>query len=296
MKIKIWGGNGMGLGIALSGGGLRGVAHIGILKALEEHDIYPQFISGASAGSIIAGMYAAGVPIKEMEEMSEKLGNYLLDPDIFGIISTLLRISFGKPIVLDGLLKGNSLDSFFRSIIGDVKIKDARIPLAISSVDINTSKTIMFVSHKGFLADDENNIYIDDCSICDAIRASIAIPVIFKPKMLRNMRLVDGGVRDNIPVDILLRMGARSVIAVNLGYCGQTRRDIDNIIEIGSQTIDIMAYQITKLKTTNAAIMVNPHIYDVNLFDFHKVKECIQRGYEVTINNIDSIKRAINRI
>ena len=93
-----------------------------------------------------------------------------------------------------------------------------------------------------------------------AIRASIAIPVVFKPIIIDGKRLVDGGVTNNLPIDVLRKMGARRIVGVDLGYNGQLRSDVDNIIEIGSQALDIMAYQITSFKSYGADYILRPGI------------------------------------
>lgn len=105
---------------------------------------------------------------------------------------------------------------------------------------------------------------------------------------------MDGGVTDNLPSDILRKMGADKVIGINLGYSGQRRDEISNILEIGSQTIDIMSYRMTKLKTTKADLVINPHIYDVGMLETHRIPELIERGYQAVKDNLYTIKRVIN--
>jgi len=93
----------------------------------------------------------------------------------------------------------------------------------------------------------------------------------------------------------LRRMGARAVIGIHLGYAGQTRKDIDNIVEIGDQALDIMAYQITKHRIAQADLVLNPRLYDVGLFDFDRVEECIDAGYKLVMKNLGPIKEAIHK-
>lgn len=281
-------------GLALSGGSVRGAAHIGVLKALEENSYFPSWISGTSAGSIIAGLYACGYSAREMERIALSLGGEIFDIDYMGIFRGFLQLLFGRELTVDGLVKGKNLDTLLRKLTKEIHIKKAKIPLAITAVNINNGQSIVFVSSKRGLSDSQHTRYVDDVRICDAIRASIAIPVVFKPKMIEGMRLVDGGVTDNVPVGVLKEMGAKRVVGVNLGYCGQMRKEIDNILEIGNQSLDIMAYQITKCRSKGADCMINPHIYDVGLMEVDKIKECIQRGYEAALENMHLIKKAIN--
>jgi len=285
----------MRFGLALSGGGLRGVAHIGVLKALYEHGLKPSLISGASAGSIIAGLYAYGYRPDEMEKMALNLDSRYIDPNVGEIIYGILQLVIGREPNIDGIIKGRYLENFFKKLTKNAHIRDVKIPLAISAVDINTAKTIMFVSRKtGLPSDDHHTQYIDNVYLYEAIRASIAIPVIFKPKFINNMRLVDGGVTENLPIEILRKMGARKVIGVDLGYSGQIREGVNNIFEIGNQAVDIMAYQITRLKSGGTDFILRPGIYDVSLTDLDKIPEIIKRGYEAAKENIKMIKNAIN--
>lgn len=283
----------MNFGLALSGGGLRGAAHIGVLKALEESNLYPTFISGTSAGSIIAGFYACGYSAKEMEEIVTDMNRKIYDPDILDIAKGICQLAIGRKPTVTGILKGKKLEKLMRKLTNGIRIRDSRVPTALTGVDINNGQTIYFVSNKRGLLDNKYNKYIDNVELCKAIRVSIAIPMVFQPKDIDGIKLVDGGITDSLPVNILKKMGAKRVIGVNLGYCGSMRSDINNLIEIGNQSVDIMEYQITLLKSTGANFILNPHIYDVGLTDFDRIPECIERGYKAAKENIHLIIRAI---
>lgn len=285
----------MRFGLALSGGGIRGVAHIGVLKALEEEGLRPSWIAGTSAGSIVAGLYAYGYSTQEMEDIAIDLQRRYIDLDYLGMIFGFTQWMIGREPCLDGLIKGKAIEKYLNNLTKGINIKDIKMPLAIPAVDINKAKTVIFVNRLAEKPSQEDkNIYIDDVQLYKAIRASIAIPVIFKPVILDGKRLVDGGVTTNLPIDILKKMGAKRVIGVDLGYNGQLRRDVDNIIEIGSQTLDIMAYQITVLKSQGADYIIRPGIYDVAITDGKKIVGCIDRAYNITKENIKLIKKAIN--
>ena len=285
----------MRFGLALSGGGIRGAAHIGVLMALEEEGLVPSWISGTSAGSIVAGLYAYGYSIQELEDIALRLYQKYIDLDFMGLACGFGQWLVGKEPRMDGILKGKAIEKHLKSLTNDVNIKDIKMPLAIPAVDINKARTVMFVNKMKYTpTEDDKTIYINDVPLYKAIRASIAIPVVFKPAIINGRRLVDGGVTDNLPIDILKKMGAKKVIGVDLGYNGQLRRDIDNIIEIGSQSLDIMAYQITALKSHGADYILRPGIYDVAARDAKKIIECIDRGYNSTKESIKMIKKAIN--
>ncbi len=283
----------MKFGLALSGGGLRGAAHIGVLKALEEENLCPSFISGTSSGSIVAALYSCGYSPKEIEEIALNFKKNTYDPDITGILISIFRLIIGKEPLINGIIKGNKLEKTLKKLTKCRKIKDSKIPTAITAVDINDGKTIYFVSNKKGLTNDKKNKYIDNVEIYKAIRVSIAIPVVFQSRNISGLNLLDGGLTDSLPTSVLKLMGAERVIGVNLGYSGQRRNEVDNFIEVGGQSIKIMEYQITSLKNTDSDAIINPHIYDVGLTDFDRIPECIQRGYRAAKDNIYKIKKAV---
>lgn len=283
----------MRFGLALSGGGLRGGAHIGVLKALEEENLHPSWISGTSAGSIVAGLYSCGYSPKEIEKIVLSFKINIYDPDITGILASIFKLIIGKEPVIDGIIKGNKFEKLLKKITEGRKIKDSKIPTALTGVDINDGKTIYFVSNKKGLRNDKSNKYIDNIEIYKAIRVSIAIPVVFQSRNISGLNLVDGGVTDSLPASVLKLMGAKRVIGVNLGYSGQRRNEVDNFIEVGGQSLNIMEHQITNLKNTHTDLIINPHIYDVGLADFHRISECIERGYKTAKENMYMIKKVI---
>jgi NTE family protein len=315
----------MKIGLALSGGGIRGAAHIGVLKALEEGGVPVHMISGTSAGSIVASLYASGYTPREIEEIFLKFDSGVADPDFgkaapflvdlilfkrskarerldlvdfdfLGVIVFIVNWILRRNAKVDGFIKGNIIENTVRKYCYDKEVyltKDTIIPLAIPAVDINTAQTIMFVSNKFLMQDTKHMIYIDDAYVWEAVRASAAFPVVFKPKMFRGRRLVDGGITDNVPGDILKHMGADRVLAVNLGYSGYPRKEIDNIFEIAAQSIDVMAYQLSKFKLSDVDYVLKPEIYDVKLLESSRIKECIDRGYIAAKKALPEIKRRL---
>lgn len=315
----------MKIGVALSGGGVRGAAHIGVLKALHESGIPISMISGTSSGSIVASLYAAGYSPREIEKIflrfekgvadfdwgkllpavidlflfkrkwnREKLD--LVDVDFAGIFIFIMNWLFMRKGKIDGFIKGNVIEWAIQHYCGEKGvhlIKDVSIPLAVPAIDINTAQTIMFVSDKCYFQDTKHTIHIDDAYIWEAVRASAAFPVIFKPRMFRGRRLVDGGITDNIPTKALKEMGADRILAVNLGYSGQPRDEIDNIFEIAAQSIDIMSYQLSRYRLAEADYVFKPRIYDVKLLETSRIRECIDRGYIMAKREIPEIRRTL---
>ena len=178
------------IGLVLSGGGARGLAHIGVLKVLEEAKIPIDFISGTSMGAIIGACIAHGMHSAEIEAVTIRFSN----------VRQLIRmvdLAGGRR----GLLAGNHVRTFLADIIGaDTKFDQLKIPLSVCSVDIDQGKEKVFT---------EGNIL-------DAVMASIAVPGMFAPQVVNEHQLVDGGVMDNLPVDHVRELGAEFVIAVDV--------------------------------------------------------------------------------
>jgi NTE family protein len=178
------------IGLALSGGGARGLAHIGVLKVLEEAKIPIDFISGTSMGAIIGACIARGMHSNEIEAVTIR----------FSSVRQLIRmvdLAGGRR----GLLAGNHVRSFLGDILGaDTKFDQLKIPLSVCSVDIDLGQEKVFT---------EGNVL-------DAVMASIAVPGMFAPQVVAEHQLVDGGVMDNLPVDHVRELGAEFVIAVDV--------------------------------------------------------------------------------
>lgn len=171
-------------GIVLSGGGARGFAHLGVLKALNEHGIYPQIISGVSAGSIVGVLYADGYTPDEILSIFETTDLYRM-------------LRFYKPSL--GILKAAGLQKLLLKHLSVTRIEDLTIPLIISATDFGSAATEYF--SKG--------------SIIDAVMASSAIPLVLKPYTINGKMYVDGGLMNNLPIEPLLNL-CDDIIGVNV--------------------------------------------------------------------------------
>ncbi len=287
------------IGVALSGGGVRGVAHIGVLKVLVNNKIPIDFISGTSAGAIVAAMYACGYTPLQMQNMVLKLKVHdfidlnLTVADLFKhglkwLYNGMFRFWSVLPT---GLIKGNKIEKYFYDLWQDRTVRDTQIPLAITAVDLNSADTIFFTTPVFNSRAILNARYYHNTPITDAVRASISIPGIFFPKKYRSMTLVDGAVKNNLPTDILRHMGADVVIGVDLGYDGQANYDIKTVGEILMQCIEIMSREVTLLKSEqHADVIIRPNTYDGNFKDMKQALLCIERGEEAAVGKLAGIK------
>ncbi|MBN2258607.1 MAG: patatin-like phospholipase family protein [Anaerolineaceae bacterium] len=178
------------IGLALSGGGARGLAHIGVYKVLDDAGIPIDYISGTSMGAIIGACIARGIRPAEINAIAQK----------FSKTRQLIRmvdLAGGRR----GLLSGKHVRAFLADILGvDTDFKQLQIPLSVCSVDLDQGIEKVFT--KG--------------NVLDAVMASIAVPGIFVPQVVNNHQLVDGGVKNNLPVDHVREMGAEFILAVDV--------------------------------------------------------------------------------
>lgn len=291
------------IGLALSGGGLRGLAHIGVLQALKKHRIPIQAISGTSAGSIIAALYASGYSIEGMIQLAEKLElqdlvdikipiGQLFQYGLKWLLTGKQRLWSAFP---SGMVKGEKIEAYFNRIWGELTFKDTKIPLAITAVDVHTAHTIFFMTpmrqdHFSIL----NARYCHQAKLSDAVRASISIPGIFSPKVYRGMTLVDGAVKNNLPTDILKYLGVQYIIAVDLGYQGEPNYSVRSVGEILLQCIEIMGREVTLLKGEQwANKIIRPQTFDITFKKHSDIHHCIERGIIAAEQIIPELKKEL---
>ncbi len=290
------------IGVALSGGGLRGASHIGVLKALREHNIPIDYIAGTSAGAIVATMYAYGYTPSQIQAIIEEVDIHTLI-DLKVTTTDLFKHGFkwlvnGKfrfwSVLPTGLIKGDKIEAFFTKLWQQRTVRDTMIPLAITAVDIKSADTVFFISPLPPQRAILNARYYHNALLSEAVRASISIPGIFFPKKYRGMTLVDGAVKNNLPTDILNHMGADKVIAVDLGYAGQPNYEANSVGEILMQCIEIMGREVTLMKSEKYAdVIIRPEVYDLNYKDFNQINELIKHGYQAALEKIPRIQNLL---
>ena len=176
------------IGLALGGGGARGIGHIGVLKAFDELGVRFDYIAGTSAGSIVGSLYSYGIPISRIEELAKGLKKS-------DVIKSM--IPFIKPA------KTERLEDLINSVFGDITVfSEMKIPFCAVCTDLKTGKEIDF----------------DYGNVAKVVSASCAVPGILTPVEYENMHLVDGGLRNNVPVDVVKNMGANVIFAVDVNH------------------------------------------------------------------------------
>lgn len=315
----------MSLGLALSGGGAKGAAHIGVLEALRDNNINVDYISGTSSGSIIAGMYAAGYTPNEILRIIVKhtRNKNLIDYDK-GAPFKLMKLLVSKKINLSGFIKGNKIEYLIREYMlskGIKNILDFKMPLAIPIVNVKTGEVVYYMNNKvrniccNTKENDENLVqyfntedyvgnskekhyddipeYRNNGDIADIIRASISFPGVFRPKEINKELYIDGGVRVNTPVNVLKQMGADKVIAVTFDCNKIDKNNLKNVIGITSQAFDILTHEASESEVENADINIRICTKNITLLDFSKSIYLAKKGYYLVNNNIEYIKEKI---
>lgn len=274
----------MKLGIALSGGGIRGIAHAGVLKALEENNIKVDIISGTSSGSIIACLYALGYSPYYIYILFKRYAKDICELSGMPIISGVGSFIVNKKINISGLNSGEKLEEAFNNLAikkGIQSIGQIEMPLFIPTVDISKSKEFVFSSIK-------NKEYINDIEIGKAIHASSAFPVVFKPCEYKDHLFVDGGVLDNIPIKILKDNDADKVIAVR--FDSDTVNKESNIMDITMKTIDIMGNKLCDEQLEMSDFTLTIPSDGTGLLDVDKLDYCYKSGYNETMQQLANIK------
>jgi NTE family protein len=268
------------IGLALSGGAARGLAHIGVLDVLQKEGVPIDIIAGTSAGALVGAVYASC-------RDSEKVKKYALSID-WKKLASLLDLSFR----MSGLLKGKKIEKLLAEYIGGNKeFSDLEIPFACVATDIDTGEEVV----------------INTGPVPEALRATISIPGIFTVVKRGERYLVDGGLTTPVPVDIVRRMGADFVIAVNVNLPVTDRSSSSsekrlkaqkepNIFHIMMQSIYITTYAVARSSLANADIIIEPDLKGIGAGDFQKAGEMILMGQEATTDAISEIKKKLNEL
>ncbi|KAF1067039.1 MAG: putative NTE family protein [Pseudomonas citronellolis] len=277
------------IGLVLSGGAARGLAHVGVLKALDEQGIHIDAIAGTSMGAVIGGLYAAGYTPKELEQIALHLDwrQSLSDSpprvdepfrrkqdDRDFLVKQKLSFrddgTLGLPL---GAIQGQNLSMLLESLL--VHTSDIRdfnklaIPFRAVATDISTGEKVVF----------------DHGHLPQAIRASMSIPAVFAPVEVDGKLLVDGGMVDNIPVDIARQMGVDVVIVVDIGNPLLERKQLTTVVDMLNQSVTLMTRKNSEAQLaalTRNDILIQPPLSGYSSTDFGRVPQLIDAGYRAT--------------
>lgn len=282
----------MGIGIAFAGGGIRGIAHVGVLKALEENNIKIEAVGGTSAGSIVSALYAMGYKPYYIYVLFKKYAQDIINIGNSSIVNGIGNFVKTKKIGIAGLNDGTLLEKMFNELATRKKMKvvaDIKMPLVIPAVDIAEAKEYIFTNCAP--RNNVNDEYITEISIGKAIRASSSFPAYFCPCEYKNHIFMDGGVLDNTPILPLKKICKHKVMAVN--FEADPVEENCDVMDIIMKTLDIMGNKIAEESFKQSDLVLTVPTDRAGLFDIEKMDKCYKFGYDTTMKNIDKIKKLI---
>lgn len=278
----------MKIGLALSGGGIRGIAHAGVLAGLEKNNIKIDIIGGTSSGAIVASLYAIGYSPYHIfilfKRYAKEIAKLNTEPIVSGIKN---KTKF------NGFRSGKKIEEVYNEFANRknvYNISQIKMPITIPTVDITQSKEYVFTNYipKGTK---NNKKYITDFPIGRAIRASSSFPGFFSPCEYKNHMFMDGGTLDNIPVNEVKKQGADKVLAVK--FDADIVDGSSNMMDIIMKTIDIMGSKISEDNLEMSDYILNVYTDKVGLLDIKKLDKCYSYGYESVMCNINKIKKKL---
>ncbi|MDD5015290.1 MAG: patatin-like phospholipase family protein [Atribacterota bacterium] len=284
------------VGLALGGGGARGLAHIGVLKVLERENIPIDLITGTSMGAIIGGAYALKQDISAIEKIAEKyskISEFNIDfsfnekgekdkPFFLKKMSDFLK----KGYILNLELRrkyindGEGVKKIIKDLVDDRAFSDTKIPFAVVAADLVKGKKVILSQGKLF----------------DALLASSSIPGMFPPVILDKKILVDGGIVDVVPIETVKSLGANFVIAVSVSQTIKKRVEFSNAVEIFFRSDSITSAELRKLQLSFADIIITPKVGRFHWSNFSKPEQCIREGEIAAQDAISELKQKLKRI
>lgn len=282
----------MKVGVSLAGGGIRGIAHVGVLKALEENNIKVAAIAGTSAGSIIATLYAMGYSSYYIYLLFKRYARDIINIRSKPIINGITNFIRNNKIGIAGLSDGNEFEKMYDELArkkGFRLIGDIKMPLLVSAVDIGESKEYIFTNCASRKNIKDN--YITEIGIGRAVRASSSFPAIFCPCEYKNHIFMDGGVLNNLPTEELKKVYTGKIISVNF-ESDPVYNDYD-IMNIIMKTLDIMGNKLSINSLKKSDFVLTVPTDGTGLIDVDKMDIRYKYGYEIAIKNIDKIRKML---
>lgn len=257
------------IGLALSAGGVRGFAHVGTLEVLHNAGLPIDAIAGTSMGSVVGSIYAAGLPIEKLWEISSHITMDNISPD-FNLMG-LFRFLFVKK-----LPSSSNLIQFFHEQLGDIQFEDMKIPFSCAAMDIKTGERVVFNS--GPLA--------------IAVRASMNLPGVFEPVQYRHRALVDGAVVDYLPVESVRNMGADYIIAsvTPPDFSSKTPKTIAAyLLRVG----DVRGAAMIEVAAQKANFVLTNRVLDIGTLELDKLHKAGEVGIIEAHRNLDKLQEDI---
>ena len=279
------------IGLVLSGGGAKGIAHVGFLRVMEKAGIHPDYIAGTSMGSLVGALYAIGFSVDSIESLlhhqnwNEVLSNKINyrrlnmeEKKDYGEYIAEFPFYGWKPGLPSGAIKGQELELLFEkltiSVAGDSSFDQFYIPYRAVATDLLTGNAYVF----------------SDGPLALAMRSSMSIPTIMQPVDYKGMMLVDGGLVENFPVSVAKDMGADIIIGVYTGGQLLPEEDLTSLIAILKQSSLMGGILDAKRQRKNVDIYIEPYLNDMSAADFNNADEFYKRGYDAAMKQLPELE------
>ncbi|OGS38823.1 MAG: hypothetical protein A2551_02990 [Elusimicrobia bacterium RIFOXYD2_FULL_34_30] len=285
------------IGLALGGGGARGLAHIGVLRTLEKNGIFPDYIAGTSMGAILGAMYCCGMTTNEIEhkikiflttEIYKKMRfESMLNSEIKTVLDDLIgKIKKKTLVFLSGVkmafIEKIVMDEMIAFFLPDIDFQDLKIPFACVAIDICHGREVI----------------LKEGPIQEAVISSMSIPGIMPPVKFNDNILVDGGAVRVIPIKVVRDMGSDFLIGVDVSSKLRliSEEDINSAFEISQRTSEIAFSTLRQMQLKEADFLISPPVKEIKWFELVKFNECILAGENETIKKLPELKSKINLI
>lgn len=257
------------IGLALSAGGVRGFAHVGVLEALDNAGMPIDMISGTSMGSVVGSLYAAGLPTERLWEISNHMTMDKITPD-FNVMG-LLHFLFARR-----LPSSANLTTFFHDQLGDMRFEDLQIPFTCAAMDIKTGERVVF----------------DSGPLAIAVRASMNLPGVFEPVHYRHRALVDGAVVDYLPVESVKLMGADYIIASVTPpdfYSNTPKSVAAYLLRVG----DVRGAAMIEESAQKADFVLTNRVLDIGTLELDKLHKAGEVGIKEANRHLGELQESI---
>lgn len=265
------------ISVVLGGGGLKGLAHVGVLRALEERGLAPDVVVGCSIGALIGAAWATGMPIQEMEDRALALKR----PDVFRVAH--LDMAF-KRMLSPAIYRRDPLDELIQSIVGDRTFEQLPRRLVVNTVDLNTGNQILW----GLPG-------LTKARVADAVFASCALPGILPPRTINGHACVDGAVVENLPIRAALAVSNGPIIAVDVGGAGGRRHAVERhgFAATYSRGLEIvmntLAEYVLQDWSDPPVVLIRPRVERISMFAFNRTPYLIAEGFRASSAALDDL-------
>lgn len=244
--------------VVLGAGSARGLAHIGVLQALEEKHIDFDFIVGSSMGAMVGSIYACGADLYMLARMADHMDiNVVLDVNIPRL----------------GFIAGKKVSAFLELLTKKKTFAELDLPVYVVATDLISGQRVIF----------------EEGSVAEAVRASISVPGIFHPVRKGDMVLVDGAVTDRLPIEVARMKGASKVIAVDVTFGPGKVVEINNTLDVITTSLDILQKQQFDLVRPEADVLLQPAVGNFASRDFDRCQELVEIGRQTVLDHLHQL-------